>query len=498
MFGHRYYVTSPAVFAFKARSMKKGLCALLVLLVGLAPLLASAQTGSATQPVEVFKKLEPKQRFEAALRLMALGHYQDKLGEFNAALVKGVRTFQRSARLPATGALDPATLKALHRAADPIVSYFGLKDITHPATRSVLAVPARLVDRATNTRRGLYFESNSGDVTVDFSFMPREQSSLNEIYARLAADGTLRKVVYKNIEDGFFIVTGIERNKAFVIRYNAIAGGSVGFTLKFDPVRVKSGDRLAILMGALFEPIPRKAPGQPQPGPGGNTPQHAGAGKPPAPSTVTQTGSGFFITTDGMGVTNHHVVHGCTEARIVGFGAAQIVALDRTNDMALLKLANPATTKSVEIRRKPLRLGETIYALGFPLAGQLDNGLNFTAGVVSSLAGPGNDTRTLQFTAPIQPGNSGGPLIDESGALIGVVRAKFNDITALKTIGIVPQNVNFGIKSDMLLSFLSSNQIEAAAAAEQRPQLPPAEIAALGRERAFQVMCTAKREQPKQ
>lgn len=120
----------------------------------------------------------------------------------------------------------------------------------------------------------------------------------------------------------------------------------------------------------------------------------------------------------------------------------------------------PAKTEPARFRKGVSQLGESVHLLGFPLAGQLDNGLNFTSGVISSLAGPGNDRSVVQITAPAQPGNSGGPVVDASGLVTGVMQSKLNDRAALRATGSVPQNVNFGIKSPRATEFLRANGVE--------------------------------------
>lgn len=203
------------------------------------------------------------------------------------------------------------------------------------------------------------------------------------------------------------------------------------------------------------------------------------------------TGSGFFVTEDAMVLTNAHVIEDCQDAVISGYGAARIVATDTANDLALLKVTTPAATTPARFRRKHLQLGETVFVLGFPLAGQLDNGLNFTSGIVSSLAGPGNDTRSLQLTAPIQAGNSGGPIVDASGLLVGVTQAKLSEVAALKSGGSFPQNVNFGIKADLVMSFLRANSVEPKEAESAESQ-PAVNVARDGRAYTVQVKCTPK------
>ena len=104
------------------------------------------------------------------------------------------------------------------------------------------------------------------------------------------------------------------------------------------------------------------------------------------------------------------------------------------------------------------KLGEAVFAVGYPLQGLLASSLSITPGAISALAGIRNDIRFLQVTSPVQPGNSGGPLLDDSGNVIGVISSKLD---ALKIAGITGdiQNVNFAIKSSLAEAFLEANGI---------------------------------------
>ena len=96
---------------------------------------------------------------------------------------------------------------------------------------------------------------------------------------------------------------------------------------------------------------------------------------------------------------------------------------------------------------------------GFPLFGALASQGNLTVGFVSALAGLGDDSRVMQISAPVQPGNSGGPLLDMSGNVVGVVTAKIDAIKVAELIGDIPQNVNFAIKASVVRTFLDSHGI---------------------------------------
>ncbi|MFO1372660.1 MAG: serine protease [Candidatus Competibacteraceae bacterium] len=129
---------------------------------------------------------------------------------------------------------------------------------------------------------------------------------------------------------------------------------------------------------------------------------------------------------------------------------------DPINDLALLRADASPSGVAVFRDGAQARLGETVIVVGYPLGGLLGSGPQVTTGNVSSLIGPGDDTRSLQFTAPIQAGNSGGPLLDSDGAVVGVVCSKLNAVRVQAITGDVPQNVNFAIKSILARSFLEA------------------------------------------
>ena len=151
--------------------------------------------------------------------------------------------------------------------------------------------------------------------------------------------------------------------------------------------------------------------------------------EPAAPGGITASGSGYIVTADGHLITNAHVVEGCGSVTVsVGTDRVQarIIARDAINDLVLL--ASDLKPKSVAVLRTGVRLGEGIAVFGFPLHGLLATSGNFTLGNVTAVAGIGDDTRMVQISAPVQPGNSGGPLLDQAGNVVGTVVAKINAI----------------------------------------------------------------------
>jgi len=176
----------------------------------------------------------------------------------------------------------------------------------------------------------------------------------------------------------------------------------------------------------------------------------------------TVTGSGFFISTEGYLLSNLHVVTGCRTVSIKVSGVAasgRVLFSDAKNDLAVLKVDHPPAFL-VFRQDQRLRLGENVIAVGYPLAGVVASSMNLTTGTISALAGIDEDTRMIQFTAPVQPGNSGGPLLDQSGHVVGIVTSKLSPLWTAAHLGDIPQNVNFAIKASVVRDFLDSKGID--------------------------------------
>ena len=221
-------------------------------------------------------------------------------------------------------------------------------------------------------------------------------------------------------------------------------------------------------------PVTDRTPGvAPPPGPGAAAPARAQA----------WTGSGFSVA-PGVLVTNAHVVEGASALRVTSFEGSvegEPVLVDRTNDLALVRYrpAREPPPLAFRVGRGPV-LGESVHTLGYPLAGLLGSGPQVGNGVVSGLLGPDDDVRLVQNTAPIQPGSSGGPLLDAAGLVIGVVSASL----------VRGQNVNFAVRGALAATLLEAAGLDPVHA----PPAPPRDLVAIAREgRAcvFRLECRA-------
>ena len=178
----------------------------------------------------------------------------------------------------------------------------------------------------------------------------------------------------------------------------------------------------------------------------------------PAKSRPVSSGTGFFITDDGYLITNQHVAGKGSTVRVLtvaGAISAKVVKVDKANDIALLKVEGKFTALPV-IASRGVRLGATVATVGFPNIGLQGFSPKLAKGDIASLAGVLDDARHFQISVPIQPGNSGGALVDERGNVVGVVVAALNQNAAIAASGTLAQNVNYAVKSSYLMSFLEA------------------------------------------
>jgi len=218
----------------------------------------------------------------------------------------------------------------------------------------------------------------------------------------------------------------------------------------------------------------------------------SGSATPPA-AAGGGTGTGFYINRQGHILTNAHVAGKCTSITVTRQGSAPVpaslVKADTSNDLAVL-IAQPSASFATFRGGRPVRAGEAVVAFGFPLTGTLASGGIVTNGSISALAGLGDDSRYLQISAPVQPGNSGGPLLDSSGNVVGIVTASIKDMAVARRTGAIPQNINFALKTDVARTFLDSAGVSVETSVSSR-DLSVADIG--DKARAFSVFIDCKR-----
>ncbi|HEV8390434.1 MAG TPA: trypsin-like peptidase domain-containing protein [Dongiaceae bacterium] len=228
----------------------------------------------------------------------------------------------------------------------------------------------------------------------------------------------------------------------------------------FETYQAEAGNQTA----SAAEPAPPTpepaAAAAPQPAP--TPPQSSSPAPQPSAQTAAQDkpelellgiGTSFFVSSDGYLLTNHHVIDGCEQMLIMtadGDYPARVVDSNQEIDLAILKVKKSGMPFAAFAAWLP-EPGDTAYAVGYPLLGEL-RGIKITDGIVSGLTGIGGDDTRLQLSVPLQHGNSGGPVLDETGLVIGVVSEK---IVAEDVEG-----VSFAIVPEVAGAFLAHNHVK--------------------------------------
>jgi S1-C subfamily serine protease len=238
------------------------------------------------------------------------------------------------------------------------------------------------------------------------------------------------------------------------------------------------------------------------------------AKRPPpkaSPTPESTSGSGFFISKSGHVLTNQHVVDNCKKVTVGDNSkkqvAADVLEIDRRNDLALLKISSmkmaSAETRSLIqklgitvvplasdglLRSEGVELGEDVLVAGYPYGEIFSNSIKVTKGIVSANRGLGDDTGQFQIDAAVQPGNSGGPIYDGNGNIVGVVVSQLNKMKFAKATGSIPENVNFGIKASTVRQFLTTAGLPTKWAARSET-MTTKELAKTARNQTVMVVC---------
>lgn len=175
--------------------------------------------------------------------------------------------------------------------------------------------------------------------------------------------------------------------------------------------------------------------------------------------TADGSGTGFFINNDGVIVTCAHVIEDASRVTVLVNDKeypAEILAANSETDVAILKIdyRNPRHFKIANFNT--VNLADRLSVLGFPLSNILGSDIRFTEGSVSARNGIKSDPISFQHSAPTQPGNSGGPILNSRLEVIGIAAAVINDDLVKRDAGSIPQNINFGVKSDYIQPLLNN------------------------------------------
>ncbi|UIJ71392.1 serine protease [Aurantimonas sp. HBX-1] len=455
-------------------------------------------------------------------RLAWTGDYAGAFdGEIGASSLRAIRDFQARHGMVASGIIDEPMLKLLVTLSDEAQARLGATLVDDGTTGARLLLPLALAEDRGETEVGNVWRSADESIEIETIRIADTGQTLNGLFEVLSEPTDDRTVADATFGGEWFVVRGSDAGRSYYMRFAGRGGDLRGFAVSYEADEASRIAPYVVVAANLFDPFaaepqaPMVAANQPnafssllarkrEQGIGGaadaqyamasidptqpNLFEVPGEAVPQEAPAFDMAGSGFVVSRDGWLLTNAHVVNACTKVLVGQSDVVSRTIIDPTNDLALIKV-DRAIGEPLEISVEKPRLGEDILALGFPLRSILADSLNVTRGNVSSLLGLMNDERYLQISAPVQPGNSGGPLVDLAGRVVGVVTAKLNAVAVADATGDIPQSINFAIRPGAATAFLEANGIDYEEADPAEPLASVPDATAEVKDSIFPVIC---------
>jgi S1-C subfamily serine protease len=465
------------------------------------PVSAPAGTGDVYREAQqAYEKMDREDRQTLQTWLIAAGELSGPTRDtYTFEIHNALSNVQREHGLAPTAIPNEDSLKALGGDAVPQLANWGFTEFTHPTEAYKIWMPAGLDLHAKKENGGIRLTSTSADATIAFLFLDGDEPALNlveEIKARRAVKHEIMRARIK--ADHYELLTRGEDGQFLFSQFHKHKSGSLGLMVGWNP---KPGIAMERVVDIMSSSLRVAMTGEPFPAPldlsaaASETAPEEGAREDE--TKRLSSGTGFFVSPQGHILTNAHVAGDCGDILVTldnqASEPAALVAVDTINDLALLKVAS--LPRNQVAFRSGARVGEAVAAFGFPLTGTLASSGNFTTGNITALSGMADDSRFLQISVPVQPGNSGGPLVDTSGHLIGVITAKLNALAAAEQTGDIPQNVNFALKADLAMNFLESHDVSVNEAGIEEA-LAPAELADKTRGMTTFIVCSPQTGKP--
>ena len=390
------------------------------------------------------------------------GHYKGNLkGEFGRMTRRAIRDFQRELGATPTGYLTRNEIRELERRRVESVRLLGFEQSKITAAGVRIGIPTAIF--GTYERNGFSLVYSAPGTNLSVLSMNGGRAAFDVLFDILNEPAEIGRTPYITKKPDWFVI-GEKDGDVYSYAYVTLRQNEVkGFRLAWAPRDDSIMDTVAVAMFNSFEPISgivlhrfddqkdyRSSTTSPQTP---DRPRDRNDARVEEPTR--SSGTGFIVARNGLAVTNAHVVDGCEKLLVDKRHPATVISSDELADLALLKIDRFRGDAVASFSERPARLNTDIVVVGYPLHGIL-GGLNVTRGNVSAMSGLRGARERFQLTAEIQPGNSGGPVVDYTGSVVGVVQSKL----VAKALDNIPQNVNFAIRTGTVKLFLSRLNVE--------------------------------------
>ncbi|MEM1160979.1 MAG: serine protease [Pseudomonadota bacterium] len=431
------------------------------------------------------------QRIDVQDGLLWAGHYSGLLdGDFGAGTRRAIRAFQADLGASRTGTLTATQIDLLRRKKRQTQADAGFRVVTDDRTGIRIGMPEKIIAYQ-GEEDGLHiYRGKSGQPWSELALVdvPGSRATLAALYGSLVGPDDAGPDRYAVLKDDWFVVSYTKNGTARYSNVRMVGGSMKGFILRWTDEESSLFPRIAAAMFNSFEAVPQVTPsaaqgssvasGKAGSGKAGDGREarapiaegKAGDGRTSSPYRETtpqqpdlrrqdlgrepdSTGTGFVVDRRGRILTNAHVIDGCQQITLANGVPARVIKVNDAIDLALIEAEGGTWPRIAAFAPKDVRLNSDVTVIGYPLHGLL-GGVNVTRGSVSALSGLRDNQSQIQITAAVQPGNSGGPVLDNSGSVLGVVQSKLDAVKLAEEIGDIPQNINFAIRGDVAKEFL--------------------------------------------
>jgi len=424
-----------------------GLC---VLLAFLSPTLAFADY---PRSQKWFNGLSDWERRGIQTNLILSGFYTGFAdGRFGRNTYEALLAFERRHSIFGNGILSQFEAARLVQVAQQWRDAMQFRDARVPKAGALLPIPYALVGRQADTDRGAIWEGNSG-VRIEAAAYGLNDVSLELLYAAMSEPRVSPGITYRSTKNNFFVISGEDSGVKYYHLFERTPYALSGFSVFWNSSADGAGSRVAIYLASKASYF---APAAPPPPLVGNTETAQVSAAPVAKTKPRRSsGSGFFVSATGLILTNHHVVDNCSSINVPRFGKAEILRSDAKRDLAAILVDRPADTQpTATFEGNSPPLGGTVVVGGFPLADLFASDFAVAFGSVTARRGVGGDETQFSISAPVQPGNSGGPVVNEHGRIVGITVGKLNDAKMMEHVGTTGANFGFAIDAAKAREFL--------------------------------------------
>ncbi|UUP19091.1 serine protease [Nitratireductor thuwali] len=434
----------------KLNSVVQCMVMLFVSTAGASANFARSQQWFDAQPYSIKEQLQ--------YDLVVTGHYRGFVdAEFGMQTYKALIAFEELSGLNPDGVLTQSEYSRLRRRAQELVRAYGFAVQRDPKTGFEGPVPVGLLSNREDLEAGTrWFTSNDG-IVIETVIFPEWSTPYYHLYGALPSAKGLGEPTYKKFEHDWFVISGEGSGTSYYALVRRNGPFNSGFILRW---RDEMEDRAVPLTAYLASSVKFFRPVLP------NKPEETEQSVKGEPSEASDelpkgsfSGSGFFVSTTGLILTNYHVVEDCTAISVTNKGSAEVLRVNEEADLAAILVKEPGKVQTAIFAEEPPPLGGSVIAGGYPLSDLVADDFTVSFGKVTGRRGILGDETKFSMSLPVQPGNSGGPVVGSDGRIVGVMVGKLNERMMLDLVGSTGANFSFAIDGALAKDFLSPFRI---------------------------------------